>query len=122
MTTMTLADVDEWFDKKILPARTASPGFSGNRIVKGPRAVIFGNRPDPNGVCGDAAYYVSDKYVENSKFAVNTKDGYTLGRIVWEGLVFNHTANVMLTAHATYNQNYEMKCIHHPIMNRTKNE
>lgn len=122
MTTMTLADVDEWFDKKILPARTASPGFSGNRIVKGPRAGIFGNRPDPNGVCGDAAYYVSDKYVENSKFAVNTKDGYTLGRIVWEGLVFNHTANVMLRANATYKQIYEMKSGVLVMLNRTKKE
>lgn len=123
MPEMTLADVDNWFDEKILPARTASPGFSGNRIITGPRAIAFGNQPDPNGVCGDAAYYVADKYVGNRDFAVYTTDGYTLGRIVWEGLVLNHTANVMLKKGATYKQVYEMKAGGTLVLlNRAKNQ
>lgn len=109
MPTMTLAEVDKWFDEKILPARTARAGFSEGRIIKGPRALFTGNRSDPNGVCGDAALYVSDEYIANPAFAPSTSDGYTLGRIVWEGLVLNHTANVMLKNGATHKQVYEMK-------------
>jgi len=58
----TLAAVDRWFRERVLPARTAYAGFSPNRLWKGPVSLVRGNEEDPNGLCGDAALYVHERF------------------------------------------------------------
>jgi hypothetical protein len=94
--TPSLADIDAWFDKKVLPQRTAWSGLSPNRVYKTPHRLFAGNESDPNGPCGDTTLFVFDSYDATFKTAVWTSDGYQLGAILWNGLVLNHIANVML--------------------------
>lgn len=93
--TPSLAEVDAWFDKTILPARTAWSGLSPSRLYKTPHRLVAGNQTDPNGLCGDTSSYVADEF--NKAFRdLWTTDGYQIGMVLWEGLVANHIANVML--------------------------
>ncbi len=88
------ADVDKWFTA-LTKQRTASAGFSLNRIIVSPRAVLGGNRGDPNGVCGDCVLYVGEEYA--GKFGNQpTSNGFKLWRVVWDGTVLNHTATIMV--------------------------
>ena len=96
LQTPSLADIDAWFDKKILPQRTAWSGVSPNRIYKTPHRKVAGNQSDPNGLCGDTTLFVFDSYDATFKTTVWTSDGYQLGAVLWNGFVSNHMANVML--------------------------
>ena len=104
LKTISLAEVDAWFDKEVQLKRTAAKGLSVNRIWKAPRDWA-GNRPDPNGLCGDTAAFVADEYVR--RFTA-TKDGFQIGMILWDGTVTNHIANVMLINAKTFKQSYVM--------------
>jgi len=105
----SLGDVDAWFDKKVLPQRTASAGFSLNRIYKSPAGLFKGNEADANGLCGDAASYVLEAYGKAYPKTYTTSDGYLLGVVLWEGLVLNHIANVMLPKDSAFKQGFEKK-------------
>ena len=106
--SFSLKDVDNWFDTKVVKARTTRSGFSYNRIINGPRGLIMGNQPNPNGLCGDAAAYVADEFLSDKDIPdVTTSDGYTIGVILWDGTVLNHIANVMLVSDKTSKQNYK---------------
>jgi hypothetical protein len=102
----SLADVDDWFDNQIIKTRTAAAGFSLNRIINGPRALISGNRSDANGLCGDAASYVVDRFIDDLSVQ-KTSDGYMIGCILWKGAILNHIANVMLASGKAAKQTYE---------------
>lgn len=93
--TPMLPLVDNWFDKTVVPARTAWSGLSPNRVYKSPRAYAVGNESDPNGLCGDATQFVVEKF-ETTFSETWTPDGYRLCVVLWSGLVANHMANVML--------------------------
>jgi hypothetical protein len=103
----TLGEVKKWFEEKVIPLRTAAAGFSMNRVWKSPRGVIAGNVEDPNGLCGDASFFVSEEYNRQFK-TVYTSDGYVMGAVLWEGgsLQQNHIANVMLLAAKSGKENY----------------
>ena len=105
----SLADVDAWFDKKVLPQRTASAGFSFNRIYKSPAGIFKGNEADANGLCGDATSYVLEAYGKAYPRTYTTSDGYLMGVVLWEGLVLNHIANVMLPKDSAFKQGFEKK-------------
>jgi len=91
----TLAKADDWFNDTILPKRTASPGFSANRIWKSPRDLVKGNTEDPDGLCGDAADFVYEQFWRDfNDYATN--DGFQIGLVLWKGALLNHMANVML--------------------------
>jgi hypothetical protein len=94
-TVKTLAETRDWFKSTVIPKRTASAGFSGNRVWKSPQAIFRGNTEDPDGLCGDAAAYVIDEFYKEYDNYI-TSDGYTIGVILWKGKISNHIANVML--------------------------
>ena len=94
-STPPLSGVDTWFETTILPDRTTWSGFSGNRIWKAPRGLLMGNQDDPNGLCGDTATYVLHQF-EDTFRSIHTPDGYQMGLVLWNSVVFNHIANVML--------------------------
>ncbi len=102
----SLADVDDWFDRKIIPKRTTNAGFSLNRIINGPRAVLSGNNSDPNGLCGDAAAYVVDRYIDDIATPA-TSDGFVMAVILWNGTILNHIANIMLKSGKTGRETYD---------------
>jgi hypothetical protein len=104
--TPSLSDVDTWLDSGILRARTTNAGFSPNRIINGPRAIIMGNQSDPNGLCGDAAAYVVDRFIADMSVS-KTSDGYAMGLVLWQGAILNHIANIMLVSGKTEKQSYE---------------
>jgi hypothetical protein len=93
--TPMLPLVDNWFDKTIVPARTAWSGLSPSRVYKTPRALTVGNLSDPNGLCGDATQFVIEAF-DKAFSDTWTPDGYRLCVVLWTGLVANHMANVML--------------------------
>jgi hypothetical protein len=107
-TTPSLADIDTWFDKKILPQRTAWSGVSLNRVYKSPHRIFAGNQSDPNGLCGDTTLFVFDSFDATFKTTVWTSDGYQLGAILWKGFASNHMANVMLPKAAARMQTFVM--------------
>ena len=94
-TSPTLKEADDWFNDTILPKRTASAGFSANRVWKSPRDLVKGNTEDPDGLCGDAAAFVYEELSTESG-DYTTSDGYHLGLVLWKGAITNHMANVML--------------------------
>ena len=102
-----LTEAKKWFDTKIVPKRTTNAGFSPNRIYKSPIALFTGNRPDPNGLCGDASYFVNEKFFETFG-DYRTKDGYQFLMVLWEGLVTNHIANVFVPIKNAHVQSYKM--------------
>lgn len=106
----TLADVDRWYECEILKVRTASEGLSWNRFIKSPRDWIGGNRPDPNGLCGDATAFVVESYVD--KLVPKTNDGFAIGVILWDGHISNHIAAIMLMTGKTDKQSYTMNKTH----------
>ena len=103
----SLAEADSWFDKKAIPARTTSSGFSLNRVYKSPRDLVTGNQVDPNGLCGDAASYVIVAFDKAYPKANPTSDGFMLGLVLWQGLASNHIANVMLPQDACFKQTFK---------------
>ena len=108
MAAPTLTQVDDWFKQKIVPQRTASGGFSVNRIWKSPRDIFTGNVEDPNGLCGDAALFVCEQFYRDFK-GYTTGDGFVIGLILWESSFtkqINHIANVMLLASKKSRQVY----------------
>lgn len=102
----SLADIDAWFDKHVLPKRTTWSGGSPNRLYKTPHRWFAGNQSDPDGLCGDTTLYVFDAYDATFKTTVWTSDGYQLGAILWKGLASNHMANVMLPKAAARMQTF----------------
>jgi hypothetical protein len=109
--TPTLAEADTWFEREILPERTAWPGgFSAYRYVwAGPRGIVKrANTPDPNGLCGDAVLWVKSRFLSYFD-TFRTKDGYRLGLIQWDGSVLNHAACVMMKADKYQFQSYKME-------------
>ncbi len=100
-----LAEVDTWWEKTVLPKRTASSGFSPNRLWKGPLSIVRGNNEDPDGLCGDAASYAYEQYFKDFG-DYRTRDGQHMGLVLWEGSVMNHIANVLLVASKTAAQKY----------------
>lgn len=94
-TTLSLTQADDWFNTQVIPKRTASAGFSGNRVWKTPRALVQGNQEDPDGLCGDAASFVYEEFYRSTG-GYTTSDDYHVGVVLWEGAVLNHMANVML--------------------------
>jgi len=105
----TLAEVDTWFDKTALPARTTWSGFSWNRVYKSPQRLVGGNEADPNGLCGDASTYVIEAFEKAFPKANPTSDGFMLGLVLFDGLATNHIANVMLPQEAAFKQSFECK-------------
>jgi hypothetical protein len=105
----SLKDVDSWFDKNVLPLRTASAGLSWNRVYKSPHRLVAGNQSDPNGLCGDTSSYVTEVFEKAFPKANPTSDGFMLGMVLWEGLASNHIANVMLPQEAAHKQSFESK-------------
>lgn len=101
----TVATVDQWYKEKILPTRTAWAGFSPNRVWRGPRSFFTDNAPDPNGLCGDVAAYVDERFFEDLGY-YHTQEGYQLGAVLWTGSVLNHIANVMMEKGKTAPQTY----------------
>lgn len=91
----TLGETRKWFAETILPQRTAWAGLSPNRMWKTPGSYITGNVPDANGLCGDAALFTAETYWDEFK-DYTTADGYIIGMVLWEGMVLNHMANIML--------------------------
>lgn len=103
----TLVEVDFWFEKFIIPLRGTSAGFSLNRIVKSPKALVQGNKPDPDGLCGDASSFVIQQY--NASFSNRvTFDGFEMAQIVWNdsGELLNHVANLMIPKKFGFNNKY----------------
>lgn len=100
--TPALIEIDKWFETTVLPHRTAAAGFSKNRVYKSPLGLIRGNVDDPNGLCGDVSTYVAHLF--DSTFRdLSTTDGFQIGMILWDGVVLNHIANIMLpTAKAAF--------------------
>jgi hypothetical protein len=94
-TLPTLAETHTWFKTKVVPKRTASAGFSGNRIWKSPTSLITGNVEDADGLCGDAALFTVEEFYRTFD-DYRTSDGHIMGMILWNGIVLNHVANVML--------------------------
>ena len=106
--TPSLADIDAWFDRTILPQRTAWSGVSPNRLYKTPHRIVAGNQSDPNGLCADTTLFVFDSFDAAFKTTVWTSDGFQLGAILWQGFVSNHMANVMLPKAAARLQTFVM--------------
>ena len=103
-----LAGAHAWFDKEIIPKRTTSAGFSINRVWHGPRGLATRNVENPNGLCGDAAAYVHEKFFADfGDYATN--DGHQISMILWDGIVFNHIADVMVPEKKATLQRYELK-------------
>lgn len=102
----TLAKVDLWFNSEVLPRRTVRAGFSLNRVWKGPRDLVKGNREDPDGLCGDAVMFVFEEFLRKFDASFDTADGYFLAAILWDGTVLNHIANVMLKKDKVSTQTY----------------
>lgn len=103
-----VAEVKTWFKSEVIPKRTTSAGFSVNRIVKGPRAMVFGNQSDPNGLCGDVTSYVADAYFDKY-FSYQTTDGFEMLMLLWEGTLLNHIANVLIPVKSTQEQIYKIR-------------
>lgn len=90
-----LREVISWFESDMVPKRTAAAGFSGNRLWKTPAMWIRGgNVEDPNGLCGDAAWYLHEQFWQAFN-GYHTRDGFQIGMVLWEGTVLNHIACVM---------------------------
>ena len=106
--TPSLADIDAWFDRTILPQRTAWSGVSPNRLYKTPHRIVAGNQSDPNGLCADTTLFVFDSFDATFKTTVWTSDGFQLGAILWNGFMLNHMANVMLPRAAARLQTFVM--------------
>lgn len=104
--TRSLADTKTWFEQTIIPQRTASAGFSFNRLWKSPRALFKGNIEDPDGLCGDAAAYVYERFFNDFGDYITT-DGFQIGMILWNGRISNHIANVMLVKKKTAPETYK---------------
>jgi hypothetical protein len=101
----TLTQTDDWFNDTILPKRTASAGFSGNRIWKSPRDLVKGNTEDPDGLCGDAADFMYEQFWRDFN-SYETGDGFHMGLVLWKGTLVNHMANVMLVRTKIFVQEY----------------
>ena len=90
-------EVVQWFLKEIKPARTIGPGNVTNFGFMWSRGrKVFerlrGGGPDPNGICGAVAEYVTDKYQD---FGNNTP--FSMGYILWQQAgFFTHVANVLV--------------------------
>ena len=114
MSDPTLAEVLTWFKTDMTPKRTTSAGFSGNRLWKSPPSWFRGNTEDPNGLCGDVAFYLHEKMFEKFN-TYSTSDGYQIGMILWEGAILNHIANVMFvkgkTSKCKYTYSHKTKLI-----------
>jgi hypothetical protein len=91
----SMATVKTWFKDKVISRRTASAGFSGNRLWKSPQAIVRGNTEDPNGLCGDAAAYVAEAFYKDLG-SYETSDGFQIGVVLWSGTITNHIANALL--------------------------
>lgn len=102
----TLPEANRWFVEKIIPRRTTNSGFSPNRVWKGPRGIVMGNTEDPNGLCGDAAIFVFEQFFADFG-DYRTRDGHQIGLVLWDGLILNHIANVMLVEGKVSPQTYE---------------
>ena len=101
----TLNGADRWFQDSVVPMRTTAAGFSPNRHWKSPARMVTGNQEDPNGLCGDAAFFVNEEFFR--KFGgYTTLDGFQIGVILWNGEMLNHIANVMLPKQKTAPQKY----------------
>lgn len=104
--SFTLRQADVWFNDTIIPKRTASAGFSVNRFWKSPRAILFGNDEDPDGLCGDAALYVFEEFFRQTG-GYTTTDRFHIGLVLWQGSSgLNHIANVMLALTKKLPQKY----------------
>lgn len=105
----TLTGVREWFSDVILPARTSGPGnLVGNvgRIIDLVRGRDDGE-PNPNGLCGEAVYYLIAKFREATNGAMSDDtqkliDGKVMGQVTWNGfdqsnpsMTPNHTAVII---------------------------
>jgi hypothetical protein len=113
-----MLDVGRWFAEEVIPKRTTNSGFSPNRIYKSPLALARGNKPDANGLCGDAAAFVAEEY--RKKFGTDEAAGsgeiFFMATVVWNGLVLNHVANVLLPLKYAYAQEYKWKAdIYRPV-------
>ncbi len=104
-TLPTSLEVQKWFVREIIPKRTASAGFSGNRLWKGPLSLVRGNFEDPNGLCGDAAAFVIDAFF-NAFGDYRTSDGARIAMVLWEGAILNHIANVLIADKRTAPETY----------------
>lgn len=105
-TPTSLENTKKWFSNDIIPQRTTSAGFSGNRLWKSPRAIFSGNIEDPNGLCGDAAAFVVDEFFNEYNDYI-TSDGYQIGLVLWQGSFSNHIANLMLLKNKTGPETYK---------------
>lgn len=103
--TPLLAQVDLWFDREIVPKRTAWAGFSPNRIYKTPNRLFAGNKSDPDGLCGDASTFVIEAFNDTFNYPW-TPDGYQIGLALWEGAFSNHIASAMLLQKKTALQEF----------------
>jgi len=101
----TLDDARKWFAEKIIPLRTTWSGVSYNRMWKTPQRLFTGNDEDPNGLCGDTSLFVIEEYYRQFK-DYRTSDGYVIGLVLWDGVVLNHIANVMLRQNGTRKERY----------------
>lgn len=109
-----LVEAEAWFKDECVPKRTASAGFSGNRLWKTPQSLFRGNAEDADGLCGDAALFCCEEYYR--KFDdYSTSDGFIIGMVLWEGVFLNHIANVMLVSkkavHETYTFHKDTKMV-----------
>ena len=101
-----LREVIAWFENEMVPRRTAAAGFSGNRLWKTPAMWLRGgNTEDPNGLCGDASWYLHEQFWEAFN-GYTTRDGFEIGMVLWEGAVLNHIACVMRLKAKTSRQTY----------------
>ena len=104
--TQSLAATKTWFENTIVPQRAASAGFSLNRLWKSPLALFRGNTEDPDGLCGDAAAYVYERFFTDFGDYITT-DGFQIGLVLWNGRISNHIANVMLAKKKTAPETYK---------------
>jgi hypothetical protein len=89
-----LDEVEVWFLNLIVPKRTWPGGMNLRRIYVGPRAIFLGNTPDPNGLCGDAAKFLEQEFINT--FLQYTQTGESLRRILWRSSPWNHIANIFV--------------------------
>ena len=118
-TKPSVNEVVDWFRSEVVPLRTTNAGGSPNRIYKTPLARLRGNRPDPNGLCGDAQLFVSAKMRETYGGWI-TSNNYALGDIVWvlgdpDSPIFNlnHAANVLVPFRHLQLQDFVWSETHH---------